>query len=377
LRLGIGVYADEPSGLAVATVDTALALHRAGIDVTLFALPESSLPARAAPIADRVVYLAPLPRALRSRAGSTALFLAARMLVSTRLADALQRHPVDAVHVFSPGMAGRLPAGVRASVQAWFHPPRLVPRLRTLLPFTARPVLYPLNVVVQTQSHLADLAGYRRADVVLANTEVAAAAMRDHGFTSACLPPPVDVGEEGAVRRERGGALRLAFCSHPLTLRRKGLRFLLEALPMVRHRPIEVTLVGGMDPSLEPGIERVRQAGIEVRTPGRIARDEYLELLSSEVDLLVFPSLYEEWGYALFEALGRGVPALAFDLYPFSEILDERTGMLAPAGDSAALAAAVDRAATGDLPSAETVRGATRERFGSDHTAQRLLEVLR
>ena len=78
-----------------------------------------------------------------------------------------------------------------------------------------------------------------------------------------------------------------------------------------------------------------------------------------------FPSLYEEWGYALFEALGRGVPAIAFDLYPFSEILDARTGVLVPPRDAGALAAAIDRAAAGGLPDRRRGSGATRERFGS------------
>jgi glycosyltransferase involved in cell wall biosynthesis len=375
LQIGIGVYAEEPSGLAVATVDTALALSEAGVEVTVFALAGSQLPPRADPIADRVVRLRPVARPLRGRAGSTALFIAAKLAASRRLAEALRRHPVDAIHVLSPGMAALLPSGPRISVQAWFHPPRIVPRLRTLLPFTARPVFYPAALAVQAQSHLSDLMGYRRADLVLANTEIAAAALERRGFRAVCVPPPVEIAD-GPIAREPGQAFRLAFCAHPLSLRRKGLRFLLEALPMVHARPLQMTLVGGMDPSFEGPITRARAAGVDVRELGRVPREDYLDLLAHDTDLLAFPSLYEEWGYALFEALGRGVPSLAFDLYPFSEIIDERTGMLVPPRDAGALAAAIDRAAAGGLPEPEVVRAATSERFGGARTAERLAELL-
>ena len=374
MRLGVGVFADEPSGLAVATVDTALALDGAGVDVTLFAVAGSTLPERAEAISDRVVRLRPIPRLLRGRVGSTALFLVARLATSRRLAEALKEHPVDALHVLSPGMAALVPSGPRVSVQAWFHPPRLLARLRTLLPFTARWFLYPVSLVVHVQSYFSDLAGYRRADLVLANTEVAAAALRSRGFEAVCVPPPIEVGTEPLSPRD-GQGLRLVFCSHPLTLKRKGLRFLFEALPAVRRRPLSLTLVGGMAPSLEQGVERMRSAGIEVRVLGRIPRDDYLDLLARETDLLLFPSLYEEWGYALFEALGRGVPALAFDLYPFSEIIDERTGMLVEPRDAAALADAVERAGSGALPSPEDVRDSARLRFGGDQVARRIMEL--
>lgn len=375
MRLGIGVFADEPSGLAVATVDTALALDEAGVDVTLFALAGSTLPERAEAISDRVVRLRPIPRLLRGRAGSTALFLVAKLAISRRLAEASRQHPVDVLHVLSPGMAALLPRGPRVLVQAWFHPPRLLARLRTLLPFTARWFLYPVSLVVHVQSYLSDLAGYRRADLVLANTEVAAEALRSRGFEAVCVPPPIEVDTEPLARRD-GQALRLAFCGHPLAQKRKGLRFLFEALPAVRRRPLVLTLVGGMDSSLEQGVERMRDAGVEVRVLGRVPREDYLELLANETDLLLFPSLYEEWGYALFEALGRGVPALAFDLYPFSEIIDERTGLLARPRDAAALASAIERAADGALPAPEEVRDSARERFSGTQSARRMVELI-
>jgi glycosyltransferase involved in cell wall biosynthesis len=374
VRIGIGVFAPQPSGLAVATVDATLALRSVGAEVVLFAEHGTELPQRATDLGDAVVRLEPLPRHLRRGPAPTALFLPVKLAQSAALGRALLARPVDVVHVFSPGLAARLPPSLPTVVQAWFHPPRLLPRLRTLLPFVRSVPLYPAALMVQAQSHASDLLGYRRARLALANTPTAAQGLRDRGFCSTCVPPPIAI-PPALPPREPSKALRIAFCSHPLSLRRKGLRYLLEALPLTSARPLEVTLVGGSSPDFDPVIEAARRAGVEVRLLGRVRREEYLAHLAQRTDVLAFPSLYEEWGYALFEALSRGVPALAFDLYPFFDILDGDCGRLVPPRDVRALAAAIDAAAAGDLPAPATVIESARARFGAASVALRQLDA--
>ena len=138
----------------------------------------------------------------------------------------------------------------------------------------------------------------------------------------------------------------MVFCGHPLTNPRKGFGRLVEALPLVEGGPIELTVFGGVSEPFAEEIERARRAGVKVELLGYQPRERYLEHLERRTDLLAFPSLYEEWGYALLEALSRGVPALAFDLYPFFDILDEDTGMVVAEGrPGAARARARGRAA--------------------------------
>ena len=194
------------------------------------------------------------------------------------------------------------------------------------------------------------------------------------GFDAVCVPPALEIPEE-TIDREPSEAFRVVFCGTRLGTRRKGLRFLLEALELARHRPLEVTVIGEPDSGFDEAVGRVEESGVGVTLLGRVPRDRYLGLLARETDALVFPSLYEEWGYTLFEALVRGVPAIAFDLYPFSEILDSRTGVLVPPRDVEALAAAIDDAAAGGLPGAGEVKGATREQFGSALVAERLQDA--
>jgi len=245
-------------------------------------------------------------------------------------------------------------------------------RLRTLLPFVRAAHLYPAALVVQLQSHASDVMGYRRARLVLANTPTAERAMASAGFSAACVPPPIEVPAEPPVRRPHDG-LRVAFCSHPLNAPRKGLRYLLDALALTSARPMELTLIGGQGDEFRPAIEAAGRAGVTVRSLGRLPREDYLEHLARHSDVLAFPSLYEEWGYALFEALSRGVPAIAFDLYPFFDIVDEDTGRLVGARDPRALAAALDDAAAGNLPAPERVMESTRRRFGAESVVRRLV----
>ena len=372
MRVGVAVYSSGPSGVPVAVLETALALRGAGADVTVFATADARLPAGAGEL--RVARLAPLPDALRNPRVEQALHLPYRLLLGRRVARALADHPVDVLHAFSPGIAPGLPRGLPLVVQSWFSPPTLSGRLRTMLPLAPRGPIAAAHLVAELEAHAGDRLGYRRADLVLANTEPAAERLRARGLAALCLPPSVRVPERPPERRP-GSALRLVFCAYNLATPRKGLRFLLAALPLVSGGPLRLTLVGGWSEGLAGAVESARTAGVDVLALGRVERDSYLELLATEADLLVMPSLYEEWGYALFEALSQGVPALTFDRYPFTEVLDERTGLLARAREPVSLARCLERALAGELPAPATVQAAMRKRFGAEVLGPRLVEA--
>ena len=373
MRIGVAVYSSGPSGVPVAVLETALALRGAGVQVTVFATHGVQLPADAAGL--RLAPLEPLPGPLQNPRVEHALHLPHRLMLGRRVASALRAHPVDLLHAFSPGIAALVPRGQPVVVQSWFTPPTLAGRLRTMLPLAPRGPLAAAHLVAETEAHVGDRLGYRRADLVLANTEPAAERLRARGLAALCQPPPVRVPER-PPEREPGSALRLVFCAYNLATPRKGLRHLLDALPRVAGGPLRLTLVGGGSDTFAAPIERARRAGVEVVALGRVERERYLRLLAKETDLLVMPSLYEEWGYALFEALSQGVPALTFERYPFTEVLDERLGLMAAgAGDPDSLARCLERALAGELPEPATVHAATRERFGAEALAPRLLDA--
>jgi glycosyltransferase involved in cell wall biosynthesis len=371
MRVGVGVFTGGPSGVPVSVLETAMALRESGLEVTLFATSDEFPGARLESLREVTVQLAPLPAALRDPRVEQALHLVQRRALGRRLARALQAAPVDVLHLFSPGIATAATHRVPTVVQSWFHPPTLRGRLRTMMPLAPRGALWPAHLAAEAQAFAADRIGYANADLVLANTEAARLALSARGLEVALIPPGISVPDE-APQREPSDVLRLAFCAYNLQTPRKGLRDLLAALSSVRGGPIRLTLVGGWDDSLGPAVETVRRAGVAVEVLGRVSRTRYLEQLASRTDLLVMPSHYEEWGYALLEALSQGVPALAYDIDPFSQTIDVHSGILAAPMGSEGLARGIEQALAGRLPDAAAVQQSARERFGGAVTAQRL-----
>jgi glycosyltransferase involved in cell wall biosynthesis len=356
-------------------VDTATALVAAGVDVTLFADAGAQLPPGGEWLEEHLVRLDPMPKATANPRVADAVFLATKIGLSRRWARAMREHPVDVVHAFSPGTASALPRSAAVVVQAWFHPPRLPDRLGTMLQFARRsPPMYAAHVILELQAHGSDLLGYRRADLVLANTAPAESAFRDKGIEARHVPPSIRVPQEPPPR-EPSDRFRVTFCAHRLETPRKGLAYLLDALPLLDGGPYELTLFGVPSAGFDPQIETAREAGVEVNVRGHLPRHEYLDHLARRTDLLAFPSLYEEWGYALLEGFSQGVPALAFDTYPFFEIVDERTGLLVAPRDASAVAAGIERARAGGLPKPADVIDSVRTRFGSASVAERLIPL--
>lgn len=376
IKVGLGVFASAPSGMEVGTIDTALGLLERGADPIVFADSAAVLPERAEALKDRIVRLDPLPRALRKQRAQDALFLPAKLAFARRWAAALRDSPVDVVHTFSPGCAALIPSGIPTVVQAWFSPPTLRARLRTMLRFAPRiPHVYLANVAMLLQSHSADALAYRRADVILTNTETAERSFRAFGYEAQHLPPSIEVPTVLPDRRP-SDRFRIAFCAHPLDRPRKGLVYLLDALGRLDDASaVELTLIGGPSDALEELIASAQRNGASVQMLGRVPRQRYLEHLARDTDMLAFTSLYEEWGYALFEAFSRGVPAVTFDLYPFHDIVDVDTGRLVAAADPIALARALDAARRGALPEPAAVLDSARRRFGSLAIAEQLITV--
>jgi colanic acid/amylovoran biosynthesis glycosyltransferase len=132
----------------------------------------------------------------------------------------------------------------------------------------------------------------------------------------------------------------------------KGQTYLIDACRLLSQSGVEFTcqLVGeGRD---RPALERqIAAAGLKGRIQllGQRTRAEVLELLRA-ADVLVAPSVPTKQGkregipIVLMEALATGVPVVASDISGIPELVeDDRTGLLVPPRDSAALARALQR----------------------------------
>ncbi|MBO9602031.1 MAG: glycosyltransferase [Novosphingobium sp.] len=114
---------------------------------------------------------------------------------------------------------------------------------------------------------------------------------------------------------------------------------------------------------------------------GPLRSNADLREVYSLADAFISPSLQEAFGKTSAEAAACGAPVVAFDSTGTADIvIDGKTGMLAPLGDSEAMAAAIERVlvAGGRASSlGTTARADCLARFAADVVARQYLELYR
>ena len=123
-------------------------------------------------------------------------------------------------------------------------------------------------------------------------------------------------------------------------------------------------------------IETLRAAGHEIITPGFVADEDKAALLSGATALL-YPSLYEGFGFPLLEAQACGTAVLTATTSSLPEVAGDSALLVDPL-DVDGMAAAISRLATdADLRADLEARGAVNvKRFGWWETAVSVLDVL-
>jgi phosphatidylinositol alpha-mannosyltransferase len=151
---------------------------------------------------------------------------------------------------------------------------------------------------------------------------------------------------------------------------RKGLAVLLEAMGQL---PADVTLwIAGEGPDTAD-LQRQAAGDPRVEWLGRIGDDEKAARLAG-ADVFCAPSLRgESFGIVLLEAMAAHTPVVASDLPGYSNVARAgRDALLVAPGDSAALAAALERVLSDKDLATELVASGTEraDHFSLDHLAQ-------
>jgi glycogen(starch) synthase len=124
----------------------------------------------------------------------------------------------------------------------------------------------------------------------------------------------------------------------------KGVRTLLAATGLLEDPSAQVLLVrdGPERPALEREAERIG-VGDRLRFEGFVAHDR-LPAVLAYADLLVWPSIYEELGTVLLEAMQAALPIVASRTGGIPDVIEDGVnGLLVSPGDPEALARAIDR----------------------------------
>jgi glycosyltransferase involved in cell wall biosynthesis len=125
----------------------------------------------------------------------------------------------------------------------------------------------------------------------------------------------------------------------------KGHRYLIQAMPAVLREWPKARLVlvgyGALEGELRGRASSLGLDGAVTFTGERDSAD-----MLPSFDVFVQPSLYESQGLALLEAMAAGIPTIASDVGGVGDVVrDGETGLLVPAADPGALAAAIGRLA--------------------------------
>lgn len=182
-----------------------------------------------------------------------------------------------------------------------------------------------------------------RADAVVTLTERAADALRPQlGDRVHVVAPGSDPARyEGPLEDPfpHVGRPRVVFVGR--LAKAKGLDVLIEAVPRMRASA-EIVIVGD-GPERTRLEESARRVSPHVRFTGFVPPERVPAVLT-HADVLVLPSLYEELGSILMEALQARLPVVASEVGGIpSAVTDGANGLLVPPGDPAALAVALDR----------------------------------
>jgi glycosyltransferase-like protein len=203
-----------------------------------------------------------------------------------------------------------------------------------------------------------------------------------NGVDTERFRPPRDAAERRGARELAGFDGRLAVLTVGGIEPRKGSLTLVDGFARLRaalpeRDPLLVIAGGSTLFDYRHELERfdalVRELGVaeHVRVLGP-QEPEQLERLFRAADVFAFPSVKEGFGLAALEALAAELPLVASDIEVFRGFLaDGRSALLAPVGDGAALAAALERIAR-EPALADRLRGGGRDvvaRFTWDASA--------
>jgi glycosyltransferase involved in cell wall biosynthesis len=274
------------------------------------------------------------------RAGVPVLELGVRSLVSRsafsgarRLGRYLRRHRIQVVHAFDvPSVLFAVPVARLYSVPVVLSSQRAH---RALTPGFTRHLLRLTDrladgIVVNSQAVARELIGedgIPRSLLHLAYNGIDTGRFRQEGYRAA-LPwsePRLVIGVACALRPE------------------KGLFTLLDAFARVQERwPQARLLIVGSGPMAGLLEERAGRLRLGSACHFQPAVEEVAPWLRA-MDIFVLPSLSEALSNSLMEAMACGCCAVASEVGGNPELVEHgRTGLLFPAGDSRALAAALE-----------------------------------
>ena len=193
-------------------------------------------------------------------------------------------------------------------------------------------------------------------------------------------PMPVNVEQFGPSARKDEKESKTILCVARYT-KQKRLDTLIDALGLLKSEDIEVNLIligeGEEEGSLKKQIEEKNLTSQVTFLP--LMPQGELNRYYQKSDIVVLPSVDEGFGLVLVEAQLCRIPVIGADSGGIPDIIvNEKTGLLFPPGDSTSLANCIKRVLTDERLFGELVSNAYQEaliRFSPESTAKTFVKI--
>jgi glycosyltransferase involved in cell wall biosynthesis len=103
---------------------------------------------------------------------------------------------------------------------------------------------------------------------------------------------------------------------------RKGVHYLIEAFNTLDKSSMELLLIGRVDETMSPLVNRAAECNAKIRIVGELPKKELYRLYNSAA-VLVLPSLADSWGLVVLEAMACGVPVIVSENTGSAEAIQE------------------------------------------------------
>ena len=265
----------------------------------------------------------------------------------SRLVRDLQPDLLHALHLTSYGFLGSLSAFHPFLLSVWGTDVLEAPNLTPFHRWLTRHALARADAVTATGLHLAlETTRYAPEGKPITVVPYGVDLQR---FVPASRPPR-DVAVIGTTARLSP---------------EKGLNYLVDAFARLRDRygdrvRLRIAGEGPGRRGLEQQIARLK-LGDAVELSGWLAHEDVPAFLQ-DLDIFALPSTWEGFGVSAIEASATGLPVVASNIHGIPDaVLDDKTGLLVPSKDPAALASALARLV--DNPALRAELGQAGRRF--------------
>lgn len=185
---------------------------------------------------------------------------------------------------------------------------------------------------------------WKEAGAVVANSEglkeLALKSSTDQDISVICNGINISEFKPDQDKINRNNELRIVCVSR--LIERKGIRFLIEAVGILKNKEIKLVLVGEGNQE-----DELKKLAIDLGVPHKVEFKGYMNHqdmvdIYKNSDVFVLPSMNEGMSNALLEAMASGLPVIATRTGGTAELVDGN-GIIVPMGDSKAIADGIKR----------------------------------